>query len=105
MRDGRGRRASCRRGYLAKIFNDEWMASFGYLSTPGETLVGEVMRRKSGDLPQLVHGHPSETVRQAINILREYGVSQMPIVRSPRVARMTVARTGNVTASRDWRAL
>jgi len=70
------------RGYLAKIFNDDWMASFGYLSTPGETLVGEVMHRKSGDLPRLVHGHPSETVREAIDILREYGVSQMPIVKA-----------------------
>ena len=70
------------RGYLAKIFNDEWMASFGYLSTPGETLVGEVMRRKSGDLPRLVHGHPNETVRETIDILREYGVSQMPVVRA-----------------------
>ena len=31
-------------------------------------------------LPDLVHTHPSETVRDAIGILREYGVSQMPVV-------------------------
>ena len=29
-----------------------------------------------------MHGHPNETVREAIDILREYGVSQMPIVRA-----------------------
>jgi cystathionine beta-synthase len=33
-------------------------------------------------VPSLVHGHPNETVREAIDILREYSVSQMPIVRA-----------------------
>ena len=27
------------RGYLSKIFNDDWMADFGFLHTSGETLV------------------------------------------------------------------
>ena len=39
-----------------------------------------MLRGKSGELPDLVHTHPSETVRDAIGILREYGVSQMPVV-------------------------
>ena len=39
-----------------------------------------MLRRKSGDLPALVHTHPSETIRDAIEILREYNVSQMPVV-------------------------
>ena len=72
------------RGYLAKIFNDDWMSSYGFLrdSTDGTNRpsVGDVLRRKSGDMPALVHTHPSETIRDAINILREYGVSQMPVV-------------------------
>ena len=42
--------------------------------------LGDVLRGKSGALPDLVHTHPSETVRDAIGILREYGVSQMPVV-------------------------
>jgi cystathionine beta-synthase len=29
-----------------------------------------------------VHTHPQETVRDAIDILREFGVSQMPVVRA-----------------------
>ncbi len=69
------------RGYLSKIFNDEWMADYGFLSTPGETTVGDVLRRKSGEMPEFVHVHPTETVREAIDILREYGVSQMPVVK------------------------
>lgn len=73
------------RGYLSKIFNDAWMSSYGFLRTPldeskPEPTVAEVLRGKSGALPDLVHTHPSETVRDAIGILREYGVSQMPVV-------------------------
>ena len=45
-----------------------------------QSTVGDVLRGKSGALPDLVHTHPSETVRDAIGILREYGVSQMPVV-------------------------
>jgi cystathionine beta-synthase len=73
------------RGYMSKIFNDAWMSSYGFLRTRldgsiEQPTVGEVLRRKSGALPDLVHTHPSETVRDAIGILREYGVSQMPVV-------------------------
>ena len=73
------------RGYMSKIFNDAWMSSYGFLRRPldesvPEPTVGDVLRGKSGGLPDLVHTHPSETVRDAIGILREYGVSQMPVV-------------------------
>ncbi|RMI45633.1 cystathionine beta-synthase [Streptomyces triticirhizae] len=70
------------RGYLSKIFNDEWMADYGFLEG-GEpaTRVGDVLRAKSGGMPSLVHMHPDETVGQAIEVLREYGVSQMPVVK------------------------
>ncbi|SHN47835.1 cystathionine beta-synthase [Cryptosporangium aurantiacum] len=74
------------RGYLSKIFNDEWMAGYGFLNLadriPGGITVGEVLRAKSEGMPQLVHTHPNETVRTAIDILREYHVSQMPVVRA-----------------------
>jgi len=73
------------RGYMSKIFNDAWMSSYGFLRTRldgsiEQPTVGDVLRGKSGHLPDLVHTHPSETVRDAIGILREYGVSQMPVV-------------------------
>jgi cystathionine beta-synthase len=68
------------RGYMSKIFNDDWMASYGFLKEVGQRTVGEVLHAKSGDMPALVHTHPTETVRDAIEILREYGVSQMPVV-------------------------
>jgi cystathionine beta-synthase len=70
------------RGYLSKVFNDEWMSAYGFLQADTERTVGDVLLGKSGALPRLVHTHPTETVRDAIDILREYGVSQMPVVRA-----------------------
>ncbi|MGR3934405.1 cystathionine beta-synthase [Streptomyces sp. BRA346] len=70
------------RGYLSKIFNDEWMADYGFLEEDGPSVrVGDVLQGKEGGLPSLVHMHPDETVGEAIEVLREYGVSQMPIVK------------------------
>jgi len=58
------------------------MASYGFLHDEGERTLAEVLMAKTGDLPTLVHTHPTETVRDAIEILREYGVSQMPVVKA-----------------------
>ena len=68
------------RGYLSKIFSDPWMRSYGFLSAGESASVADVLRTKSGDLPQLVHTHPTETVRDAMEILQKYGVSQIPVV-------------------------
>jgi cystathionine beta-synthase len=71
------------RGYLSKVFNDDWMASYGFLPPEHSGAnVGDVLRRKGsgGAMPDLVHGHPNETVADAVAILREFGVSQMPVV-------------------------
>jgi len=72
------------RGYLTKIFNDEWLAQYGFATGAGgdSRTVGEVLRGKSGQLPDLVHTHPGETIAEAVHILQEYGVSQMPVVRA-----------------------
>ena len=69
------------RGYLGKVFNDSWMASYGFLPPDSSgASVGDVLRRKDGTLPELVHTHPNETVAEAVHILRQFGVSQMPVV-------------------------
>ena len=70
------------RGYLSKVFNDDWMSTYGFLQADTDRTVGDVLLGKSGELPLLVHTHPTETIRDAINILREFGVSQMPVVRA-----------------------
>jgi cystathionine beta-synthase len=72
------------RGYLTKVFSDTWLTRYGFAARPGAgvRVVGDVLREKSGELPSLVHTHPGETIAQAVSILREYGVSQMPVVRA-----------------------
>ncbi len=73
------------RGYLSKVFSDEWLAQYGFAVAGAERdaqTVGEVLRGKSGQLPALVHTHPGETIAEAVQILQEYGVSQMPVVRA-----------------------
>jgi cystathionine beta-synthase len=71
------------RGYLSKIFNDDWMADYGFLaSVGGEATVADVLAAKGhSELPDLVHVHPEESVAQAVALLREYDVSQLPVVR------------------------
>lgn len=74
------------RGYLTKVFNDEWLGQYGFPvdgagDVPVQT-VGEVLRGKDGRLPDLVHTHPNETIAEAVAILQEYNVSQMPVVRA-----------------------
>ncbi|MEI2714474.1 MAG: cystathionine beta-synthase [Nocardioides sp.] len=72
------------RGYLTKVFNDDWLSRFGFETgtDAAERTVGEVLRAKTGPIPDLVHTHPGETLADAVAILQEYGVSQMPVVRA-----------------------
>lgn len=72
------------RGYLSKVFNDDWLAQYGFSTgqpQPART-IGEILRTKTVGLPALVHTHPNETIAEAVAILQEYGVSQMPVVRA-----------------------
>ncbi|SCG42269.1 cystathionine beta-synthase [Micromonospora halophytica] len=71
------------KGYLSKIFNDSWMARYGFLDNSGtEPTVADALANKPGGLPELVHVHPTETVRDAIDYMREYGVSQLPVLKA-----------------------
>jgi cystathionine beta-synthase len=71
------------RGYLSKIFNDKWMARYGFMATGGvEATVADALAGKPGGMPELVHVHPTETVRDAIDYMREYAVSQLPVLKA-----------------------
>jgi cystathionine beta-synthase len=70
------------RSYLSKIFNDDWMASNGFLDRTGSAArILDVLAAKGGHLPAIVHVHPDESVREAIATLHQYAVSQMPVVK------------------------
>ena len=83
------------RGYLSKVYDDEWMSDYGFLSTPGQT-VGDILLRKAADLPALVHVHLEEKVRDVISTMREFEVSQVPVVRAEPPLRTSSEVAGSV---------
>ncbi len=64
------------RGYLSKVFNDQWMTDFGFLHADGPT-AGDVLAEKDGSIPDLVLIRPEEPARRAIGMMRDLGVSQL----------------------------
>ncbi|MEM9562050.1 MAG: cystathionine beta-synthase [Actinomycetota bacterium] len=68
------------RGYLSRVFNDEWMAGFGFLTSDGPT-VAEVVKAKEGDVPRLVYLQPTDSLRDAVKLMHEHDVSQLPVAK------------------------
>jgi cystathionine beta-synthase len=70
------------RSYLSKIFSDAWMRQYGFLERDTNLTVGDVLRRKSaaGEFPTLVTVQPHFKVREAVSLLHEHRVSQLPVV-------------------------
>ncbi|MBM3800212.1 MAG: cystathionine beta-synthase [Actinobacteria bacterium] len=68
------------RGYLSRVFDDDWMANFGFLRECDQC-VGAVLDTR-GDTPSLLYVNPSSTVRQAIDVMRANGVSQLPVCKN-----------------------
>jgi cystathionine beta-synthase len=65
--------------YLSKVFSDEWMQENQMLEAPRVT-VEQLLERRATDAPALVSVAPAAAVRQALNLMTTYGVSQIPVV-------------------------
>ncbi|MFL5902779.1 MAG: cystathionine beta-synthase [Solirubrobacteraceae bacterium] len=70
------------RAYLSKVYNDAWMRQYGFLEREVEHSVGEVLAAKHGaaELPPLLTVETHAKVRDAVALLHEHGVSQLPVV-------------------------
>ncbi len=68
------------RGYLSRVFDDDWMANFGFVRECDEC-VGAVLETR-GDTPSLLYVNPSHTVREAIDVMRANGISQLPVCKN-----------------------
>ena len=97
------------RAYLSKIFNDAWMTQYGFLERAGDQTVGDVLRAQdaAGEIPPFVVVQTHQRVRDAIALLHEHRVSQLPVVsaattrhgrRLGRRARAAQARDGRPVA-------
>ena len=71
------------RNYLSKLYSDSWLLQYGMLERPEVVRVEEVLSAKHGDVPAMVTVSAHDKVRQAIDALQEYGISQAPVVREP----------------------
>lgn len=70
------------RSYLSKIYSDSWMRQYGFLDRDSDLTVGDVLRRKraAGEVPSLVTVQPQFRVRDAVSLLHEHRISQLPVV-------------------------
>jgi cystathionine beta-synthase len=68
------------RGYMSKIFNDDWMIANGFLSEgKRRATVGDVLRAKT-PLPPIITVTENDTVKTALDLLRQYEISQIPVM-------------------------
>lgn len=75
------------RGYLSKVFSDEWMQNNGFLPAPGHTYyVRDLIelkvkgKGKGRKLPQLIAVRPEDTVQRSIDLMEDYQVDQLPVI-------------------------
>lgn len=73
------------RGYLSKVYNDAWLRENGFLDRlPIQARVRELVGRPNREMPHLVTVPSDKTVREAIDLLQQYNISQLPVTRPGR---------------------
>ena len=70
------------RGYLSKVFNDDYLAPLGFLTSETGPCVSEVVSAKGEQNSELIYVHPETPVREAVELMRERGVSQVPVAKN-----------------------
>jgi cystathionine beta-synthase len=69
------------RGYLSRVFDDDWMANYGFL-IECEQCVASVLETRTPTIESLLYVNPGDTVRAAIDRMRANGVSQLPVCKN-----------------------
>jgi cystathionine beta-synthase len=68
------------RSYLSKLYNDEWMRVNALLPTTGAVIrVLELLADRHDTLPDVVLARTTQRVGEAIGVLQEFGISQLPV--------------------------
>jgi cystathionine beta-synthase len=68
-----------------KIYDDEWMQRNQFLAEAGEVTAADLVARKSKDHSNLVALPPNARIGEAIRIMQETDVSQIPIIQDGQV--------------------
>ena len=70
--------------YMSKIFNDEWMRQNGFLDAPDPLgVVADLLARHPGR--KLITARRGDTIRKVIGMLKEHGISQVPVLDGDRM--------------------
>lgn len=64
--------------YLSKLYNEEWMRE-NRLLEPERVTVGDMVLRKGGDAPALVSVGRDTATREALTLITNYDISQLPV--------------------------
>jgi cystathionine beta-synthase len=67
--------------YLSKVYNEEWLRENQLIDDERPT-VARLVAAKNTDAPPLIHVAPDASVRQALNLMSTYNVSQLPVLES-----------------------
>jgi cystathionine beta-synthase len=71
------------RGYISKIYSDEWMREFGFLPSPGLSFYAkDLLEHKvtHDQVPVMITIKPDDTVKDAIDLMNRYQIDQLPVV-------------------------
>jgi cystathionine beta-synthase len=66
--------------YLSKIYNDNWMKENQFLEPAVQVRAGQVVREKARRTKDLVFVPLGITVEDAVNLMREHDISQVPVI-------------------------
>jgi cystathionine beta-synthase len=95
------------RGYLSKLYNDDWMRENGFLSRFAQAPRAEevVAHHHAEGVPTIVAVHVDDTVERAIGLLQEFNISQLPVVRTAGGAGAGPVEVHNIAGSIQERTL
>jgi cystathionine beta-synthase len=63
--------------YLSKMYSDEWMRQNQFLGKSAR--VSDILESKRRKVPELLSAELTSTVREAINTMNRFAVSQLPV--------------------------
>ena len=78
--------------YLGKIYNDDWMRNHGFLEDRSFGTARDIIASRNGNY-RLVVSQKSDRVKDAIHLMNQKGVSQIPVLEEGQVV-------GSITDSR-----
>src|SRR5438067_7137713 len=71
------------RSYMTKFYDDDWMLQYGFVERRAPVpSIQQVLRAKSPEAPALVVIGAHQKVGEAIDLMQEYSISQLPVVRN-----------------------